>query len=325
MNGEFFPDDQINPAVLEAKRVGVVGYGNQGRAHCLNLRDLGVEVTVGQRPGAGFDQAIADGFSPVTIREATETSDLLMLTLPDEHMPSIYESEIATELNAGSCLLFCHGFAVHFGFLVPPSDVDVALVAPKGAGAKLRSEFEAGRGLMGLVGVHQDRSGQAQELALAYGWGIGCARVGLMETSFKEECETDLFGEQTVLCGGIPELIKAGYETLVEAGYSPQAAYLETLHEAKLITDLLYAEGLAGMRARISDTAEWGGYQTGESLVDEGVKERMKATLDRIQSGEFAKGWMAETSSGKKRLLESRQNEADSEIETVGSEIRKRL
>ena len=325
MNGEFYPEDMIQPELLTARRIGVIGYGNQGRAHCLNLRDQGITVTVGQRPGTGYEQAVSDGFSPLPINEAVGCCDMLMLTLPDEHIPAIFESEIEPELNAGSSLLFCHGFAVHFGYLVPPTDVDVMLVAPKGAGAKLRSEYEAGRGLMGLVGVYQDRSGSALQDALAYGWGIGCARVGLMETTFKEECETDLFGEQAVLCGGIPELIKAGYETLVEAGYSPQAAYLETLHEAKLITDLLYAEGLTGMRKRISDTAEWGGYKTGFSIVDEEVRQRMKEALERIQSGEFAQGWMAEATTGKRQLLGHSKEEANSSIETVGRQIRKRL
>jgi ketol-acid reductoisomerase len=280
-------------------------------------------VTVGARSGPGRDRASALGFDPVSIAEAAKTCNLLMMSLPDEHMADIYHAEIAPHVDGSKTLMVCHGFAFHFGFIAPPPGVDVCLAAPKGSGASMRREFESGRSLAGLVAVLQDATGSALQTALSYAWGMGCARTMVIETTFQEECVTDLFGEQAVLCGGIPELIKAAFHTLTAAGYPPEAAYLECLHEAKLITDLLYERGLAGMRKAISDTAEWGGYQAGSALIDEATQARLDHLLSRIESGEFAKEWVAEARQGKPNLKRLRNSEANDEIEAVGDQLRK--
>ena len=247
---------------------------------------------------------------------------MLMMSLPDEAMADVYGAEIASAVRPGKTLMVCHGFAFHFGLIKPPAGVDVCLAAPKGSGASLRREYLAGRSLAGLVAVYQDATGSTLEMALSYAWGLGCARSVVIETTFAEECETDLFGEQAVLCGGIPELIKAAFEVLVEAGYSPESAYLECLHEAKLNMDLIYERGLTGMREAISDTAEWGGFRTGRRLVDEGVKARMREVLGKIRSGKFAGEWVEQAHSGKKELASMRDEEAKHPIEEVGKRLR---
>jgi ketol-acid reductoisomerase len=248
-----------------------------------------------------------------------------MMALPDEHMAEVYRESVEPKLDHTKSLFVCHGFTFHFGLIEAPDGIDVCLAAPKGSGASMRREFEAGRSLAGLVAVYQDATGHALELALSYAWGIGCARSLVIETTFQEECVTDLFGEQAVLCGGIPELIKAAFETLVARGYSPEAAYLECLHEAKLITDLLYERGLNGMREAISDTAEWGGYQVGQRLVNAEARAEMRRVLDQIESGEFARGWVEETRNGKPTLKRLRSEEATSQIEETGQALRKKM
>jgi ketol-acid reductoisomerase len=288
----------------------------------LNLRDQGVGVVVGAREGKGRQTALEDGFSPLSLADASCACDVLMMALPDESMADIYAAEIAPAVAPGMALMVCHGFAFHFGLVSAPEGVDVCLAAPKGSGASLRREYEAGGSLAGLVAVYQDASGSALELAKSYAWGLGCGRSVVIETTFEEECVTDLFGEQAVLCGGIPELIKAAFDVLVEAGYSPESAYLECLHEAKLITDLIYERGLKGMRQAISDTAEWGGYQTGTRLVDESVKAKMREVLKDIRSGGFAQSWVDEARAGKRELHRLREAEADSAIEDVGRRLR---
>ena len=319
---KFYYRRDVDPEVILGRSVAVLGYGNQGRAQALNLRDQGVAVTVGARMGNGRETALKDGFDAADLEAAAAVSDVVMMTLPDESMAEVYRAHIEPSIKPGKTLMVCHGFAFNFGFIHAPSGVDVCMVAPKGSGASLRGAYEAGLGLAGLVAVHQDASGEALSVALSYAWGIGCARSVIMETTFKEECETDLFGEQAVLCGGIPELIKAAFETLVEAGYSPEAAYFECMHEAKLITDLMYERGLSGMREAISDTAEWGGYQAGKRIVDDGVRKRMKKVLDEVQSGKFAKGWVGEAEGGKKTLHQLREEESRLAIEEVGKTLR---
>ena len=319
----IYSEADIDPGIVQGRTVAVIGYGNQGRAQALNLRDSGVAVRVGQRTGGpGWDSSTADGLAPVTIADAAELGEIVMLTLPDESMADIYEEHVAPAMKPGKTLLVCHGYALHFGFLKPRGDMDVALAAPKGSGATLRKEVSEGRSLTGLVAVHQDATGSAQATALSYLSAIGCGTT-VIGTTVEEECVTDLFGEQAVLCGGIPELIKAAYEVLVEAGYSPESAYIECLHEAKLITDLLYERGLSGMREAISDTAEWGGYQAGTLLIDETVRERMRAVLQEIRSGRFAAGWNEESGSGKKELLRLRDEESKHAVEDVGRKLRK--
>ncbi|MCH7905359.1 MAG: ketol-acid reductoisomerase [Armatimonadetes bacterium] len=321
----IIPESDIDPSLIKGKTVAIIGYGNQGRAHSLNLRDRGITVLVGQRRGGqGWKNAVSDGFEPTSLGEATSPADFVVLALPDESMAEVYEEQISKAMTPGKTLLVCHGFSIHFGFLKPRQDIDVVLAAPKGSGASLRKEVSEGRSMAGLVAVHQDVSGQALGIALSYTWGIGCHST-VIHTTFEEECVTDLFGEQAVLCGGIPELIKAAFDTLVEAGYSPESAYLECLHEAKLITDLLYERGLTGMREAISDTAEWGGYRAGKLLIDESVKERMRQVLGEIRSGKFAEEWVAESKTGKKRLHHMREEESRHAIEDVGRRLRERM
>lgn len=310
---------------LEGIKVAVLGYGNQGRAQALNLRDSGVDLRIGQRDGRGATQARDDGFNVISIQEAVAEADILMLTLPDEHMGEIYTADIAPSLRAGQTLLFSHGFAIHYRQIVPPSDVDVALVSPKGQARGVRERYLAGSGVPGLVAVHQDATGQALTTALAYAAACGYSRSLVLETTFAEETETDLFGEQAVLCGGIIDIIRSGYDTLVAAGYQPEMAYFECVHETKLIIDLLVERGLADMRRAISDTAEWGGYLAGPRLVNDETRATMQALLDAIQSGEFAEGWVAEAKAGKPRLHALRQAEADSGVEQIGGELRKAI
>lgn len=272
--------NDIKDEVLKNKRVAVIGYGSQGHAHALNLKESGHDVVVGLRKGKSWDKAVEDGVEVKTVPEAVESADVVMVLLPDEYQPKVYEEQIKPNLKAGAALAFAHGFNVHFNQVVPPSDVDVFLVAPKGPGHLVRRTFEEGAGVPALIGVEQDVSGEAKEVALAYAKGIGGGRAGVLETSFQEETETDLFGEQAVLCGGLTSLVKAGFETLTEAGYQPEVAYFECLHELKLIVDLMYEGGLEGMRYSISDTAQWGDFVSGPRVVDETTKAPHERSAD---------------------------------------------
>ncbi|WP_342508657.1 ketol-acid reductoisomerase [Sporosarcina sp. FSL K6-2383] len=319
---KMYYNQDINEAVLQDKKIAVIGYGSQGHAHARNLQDSGFNVVVGVRPGKSFDQAKQDGLQVTTVKEAAEQADFIMVLLPDERQKQVYEAEIAPALTAGKSLVFAHGFNVHFGQIKPPADVDVFLVAPKGPGHLVRRTFEAGAGVPALFAIYQDVSGKAKDVALAYAKGIGSARGGVLETTFEEETVTDLFGEQAVLCGGLTSLVKAGFETLVEAGYQPELAYFETLHETKLIVDLMYEGGMAGMRYSISDTAEWGDFVSGPRVVDADTKARMKDILTDIQSGKFAKEWIEENENGRPNFNRIEEEEAKHQIEEVGQKLR---
>ncbi|MDW0112519.1 MULTISPECIES: ketol-acid reductoisomerase [Sporosarcina] len=319
---KMYYNQDINEGLLQGKTIAVVGYGSQGHAHAQNLKDSGFNVVVGVRPGKSFDQAKEDGLEVKTVAEAAEQADIIMILLPDERQKKVYDEEIKPALTAGKSLVFAHGFNVHFGQIVPPADVDVFLVAPKGPGHLVRRTYEAGAGVPALFAVYQDVSGQAKDVALAYAKGIGSARAGVLETSFKEETETDLFGEQAVLCGGLTSLVKAGFETLVEAGYQPELAYFETMHELKLIVDLMYEGGMSGMRYSISDTAEWGDFVSGPRVVDADTKARMKDILTDIQEGKFAKGWIDENENGRPNFNAYEESEAKHQIEVVGEKLR---
>ena len=319
---KMYYNQDINEGLLQGKTIAVIGYGSQGHAHAQNLKESGHNVVVGVRPGKSFDQAKEDGLDVKTVAEAAEQADIIMILLPDERQKKVYDEEIQPALKAGKSLVFAHGFNVHFGQIKPPADVDVFLVAPKGPGHLVRRTYEAGAGVPALFAVFQDVSGQAKDVALAYAKGIGAARAGVLETSFKEETETDLFGEQAVLCGGLTSLVKAGFETLVEAGYQPELAYFETMHELKLIVDLMYEGGMSGMRYSISDTAEWGDYVSGPRVVDADTKARMKDILTEIQEGEFAEGWIAENENNRPDYNSYKESEAKHQIEVVGEKLR---
>jgi ketol-acid reductoisomerase len=304
-------------------KIAVLGYGSQGHAHALNLRDAGIEVEVGLREGSPSRPAAEDaGLSVGTVAEAVRGAQLVAVLLPDQTQPRVYEQEVAPNLAPEAALLFAHGFNVHYGRIEPPTGHDVVMVAPKGPGHIVRRLFEEGFGTPALVAVAQDASGQALELALAYGAAIGAGRAGMIETTFAEETETDLFGEQAVLCGGVTELIRAGFETLVEAGYQPEIAYYECLHELKLIVDLIWEGGLSGMRYSISDTAEFGDLTRGPRVIDEHVRETMRALLADVRSGAFAKEWIAEMDAGEPRLSELREQASGQVLEQVGGELR---
>ncbi|PIC68125.1 ketol-acid reductoisomerase [Sporosarcina sp. P16a] len=319
---KMYYNQDINEGLLEGKTIAIIGYGSQGHAHARNLKDSGFNVVVGVRAGKSFDQAKADGLETLSVKEASEKADLIMILLPDENQKAIYDAEIEPALAKGKSLVFAHGFNVHFGEIKPPADVDVFLVAPKGPGHLVRRTFEAGGGVPALFAVYQDVSGQAKDVALAYAKGIGSARGGVLETTFEEETVTDLFGEQAVLCGGLTSLVKAGFETLVEAGYQPELAYFETLHETKLIVDLMYEGGMAGMRYSISDTAEWGDFVSGPRVIDADTKARMKDILTDIQSGKFAKEWIEENKNGRPNFNAIEEAEAKHQIEEVGQKLR---
>lgn len=319
---KVFTDKDVDWSVFDKRRVAILGYGNQGHAHALNLRDSGAKVIVGARADSpSGDKAKAAGFDVYSYGEATALADVVMMTLPDEHIPAVYKADVAPNLKAGSALGFAHGLAVHFGHITVRKDVDLFLIGPKGAGRWLRAEFEAGRGLACLFAVEQDTTGHGRAIAIAYASGLGCGRAGMVETSFAEECETDLFGEQAVLCGGIPALIEAGYETLVEAGYAPEVAYFECLHEAKLIVDLMFEAGPTAMRHAISNTAEYGGYLAADRLVTDETRAEMRAILAEIRSGAFADRLMKDTLAGSPELgrFRAKQNQ---EIEPVGESVR---
>ncbi|MBD1381168.1 ketol-acid reductoisomerase [Metabacillus arenae] len=319
---KVYYNGDVNDQVLAGKKVAVIGYGSQGHAHALNLKESGADVVVGVRKGKSFDKAVEDGHNVYTVAEAAEQADVIMVLLPDEQQQKVYDAEIKQHLTSGKALVFAHGFNVHFHQIVPPSDVDVFLVAPKGPGHLVRRTYEEGAGVPALFAIYQDVTGKAKDLALAYAKAIGSARAGVLETSFKEETETDLFGEQAVLCGGLTSLVKSGFETLVEAGYQPELAYFECLHELKLIVDLMYEGGLEGMRYSISDTAQWGDFVSGPRVVDAKVKESMKAVLEDIQSGKFAKDWIVENQVNRPQFNAINQRENEHQIEKVGRELR---
>jgi ketol-acid reductoisomerase len=311
---------------LKGKTVAVLGYGSQGHAHSLNLRDSGIKVIVANRKDSSNGRlAIEHGFTPVSVEEAVQQGDLLIVTLPDEVQPDVYNKSIAPHLKAGKALGVTHGFNVHFKTIVPPKDVDVLLVAPKGPGHLVRSEYEKGGGVPCLLAVHQNASGKARDLGLAWARGIGGARSGIIETTFKDECETDLFGEQAVLCGGLSALIKAGFETLTEAGYPPEMAYFECVHEVKLIVDLIYQGGLDYMRYSISNTAEYGALTRGPRLVNAQTKAEMKKILGEIQSGQFAKEWRAEYQDGLKNFKRLYEADNNHPVEVTGRRLRKMM
>jgi ketol-acid reductoisomerase len=319
-------DEHADLTLLEGKTVAIIGYGSQGHAHALNLKDSGVSVVVGLREdSASVADARAEGLEVMSVADAASKGDLVMVLLPDERHHDIYNAEIVDGLAPGNMLLFGHGFSVHYDEVTPPAEVDVVLVAPKGPGHLVRRQFVEGSGVPGLIAVEQDATGNAQQLALAYAMGIGCTRGGVIETTFKDETETDLFGEQAVLCGGASALVQAGFETLVEAGYDPQMAYFECLHELKLIVDLMYEKGLAGMRYSISNTAEFGDYSRGSRVINDQVRAEMKQILGEIQSGEFAREWIAENRAGQENFLRMRAEQADTQIESTGQELRSKM
>ncbi|HNQ23837.1 MAG TPA: ketol-acid reductoisomerase [Phycisphaerae bacterium] len=322
MTMKMYRQDDADVTWLHAAPVAIVGYGNQGRAHALNLRDAGVQVLIGQRPGRSFDRAVADGFAPWPVREAVSAAGLTMLTLPDESAADVYAADVGSALHPGTTLGFVHGFNIRFGFIQPPADVNVVMIAPKGPGTLLRQLFVEGKGLPALLAVHHDATGTARQIALAWAAGIGATRAAVVETTFAEETETDLFGEQVVLCGGVSALTKAAFETLVEAGYTPELAYLECVHELKQIVDLLYSEGLSAMRRRVSNTAEYGDLTRGPRLVSEQTRREMRRILEEIRSGEFAREWIAEYRSGAKRFQALYEADAHSAYERAATAVR---
>jgi ketol-acid reductoisomerase len=319
----MFYDDDADLTLLDGKTVAIIGYGSQGHAHALNLKDSGVDVVVGLRPdSSSVEKARATGLEVTDITSAAARGDLVMLLAPDELHGSIYREAVSEGIDAGDMLMFGHGFSIHYGEIEPPPDVDVSLVAPKGPGHLVRRQFLEGSGVPGLIAMHQDVSGNARELTLGYARGIGCTRAGVIETTFKDETETDLFGEQSVLCGGVSELVRAGYETLVEAGYDPRLAYFECLHELKLIVDLMYEKGITGMRYSISNTAEYGDLTRGKKVIGEPTRQAMKQILADIQSGAFAREWIAENRAGQEHFKALRAEQADHQIEREGRELR---
>ncbi len=314
-----------NLSLLKGKTVAIIGYGSQGHAHALNLHESGINVVVGLYNGSkSWAKAEAAGLKVTTVEEAAKIADMIMILLPDEKQADIYKKQIAPHLTAGKTLAFAHGFNIHFAQIVPPSDVDVVMIAPKGPGHTVRSEYVEGKGVPCLVAVHQNATGKAMETALAYAAGIGGARAGVLETTFRQETETDLFGEQAVLCGGVTALMQAGFETLVEAGYDPQNAYFECIHEMKLIVDLIYQGGFSKMRYSISDTAEFGDYEIGKRIITEETKKEMKKVLAEIQDGTFAGKWITENkAAGRAHFLATRKVKAEHQLEKVGKELRK--
>lgn len=308
---------------LEGKTIAIIGYGSQGHAHAQNLRDSGCNVIIGQRPGGrNYELAKEHGFEPLSAADAAAKADCIMILVPDQHAATVYRESVAPNLKAGDTLFFAHGFNIHFSQIVPPKDVDVCMVAPKGPGHLVRRVYTEGGGVPCLAAVYQDASGKAMDTALAYAKGIGGARSGVIETTFREETETDLFGEQVVLCGGLCSLIQKGFETLVEAGYQPEIAYFECLHEVKLIVDLIYEGGMANMRYSISDTAEYGDYSRGPRVVTDETKAEMKKILGEIQNGSFAKEFILENQSGNAHFLATRRLQAEHQVEQVGAKLR---
>ena len=321
---KIYYQEDCNMALLEGKTVAVIGYGSQGHAHALNLKESGVNVVVGLYEGSkSWAKAEAQGLKVYTAAEAAKMADIIMILINDEKQAAMYKKDVEPNLEEGNMLMFAHGFAIHFGQITPPANVDVTMIAPKGPGHTVRSEYQAGKGVPCLVAVEQDYTGKAKDKALAYAAAIGGARAGVLETTFKVETETDLFGEQAVLCGGVTALMKAGFETLVEAGYAPENAYFECIHEMKLIVDLIYESGFQGMRYSISNTAEYGDYITGPKIVTEETKKAMKQILSDIQDGTFAKDWISENQTSCMHFRAMRQREASHQLEEVGAELRK--
>jgi ketol-acid reductoisomerase len=319
-------DNDADLSQLDGKTVAILGYGSQGHAHALNLHESGVDVVVGLREGSeSVAKAEADGLEVVSVADAASRGDVVMVLLPDEQQAKIWDEQIKDGIAPGNLLLFAHGFAIHFDQIDPGPGVDIALVAPKGPGHLVRRQFTEGAGVPGLMAIHQDATGNARDLALAYAKGIGCTRGGVIETSFKEETETDLFGEQAVLCGGVSELVQAGYETLVDAGYDPRLAYFECLHELKLIVDLMYEKGIGGMRYSISNTAEYGDLTRGKRVITDETRAAMKQILSEIQSGEFAREWIAENNAGQENFKRMREEQASKQIETEGAKLRDKM
>ncbi len=320
---KVYYDKDADLSLVKGKKVAIIGYGSQGHAHAQNLQDSGIEVTVGLRKGgASWDKAKKGGIKVAEMDEAIRGADIVMVLLPDEHHAAVYKEFIEPNIRKGGSLAFAHGFNIHYGLIQPREDLDVWMVAPKAPGHTVRSTYAAGGGVPMLIAVHRDRSGKARDLALSYAGAIGGGKAGVIETNFKEETETDLFGEQSVLCGGCVELVKAGFDTLVEAGYAPEMAYFECLHELKLIVDLMYEGGIGTMNYSISNNAEFGEYVTGPKIIDKGTRERMRAVLDRIQSGEYAKEFVLENRAGAPTLLSRRRMTAELPIEQVGARLR---
>ncbi|AGC68370.1 ketol-acid reductoisomerase IlvC [Thermoclostridium stercorarium subsp. stercorarium DSM 8532] len=324
---KLYYDSDCDLKLLENKTVAVIGYGSQGHAHAQNLRDSGVKVIVGLAPDSkSREKAKQDGLTVMDTAEAAKAADIIMLLVPDQVQADIYKESIEPNLEEGNMLMFAHGFNIHYSQIVPPEYVDVTMIAPKGPGHTVRSQYLEGRGVPALIAVHQDYTGKAREYALAYAAAIGAGRAGILETTFREETETDLFGEQAVLCGGITELMKAGFETLVEAGYQPECAYFECVHEMKLIVDLIYQGGFEFMRYSVSDTAEYGDYTTGKRIINEESRKAMKQVLAEIQDGTFASKWIAENKAGgRARLLTTRRKEAEHLLAKTGRELRKMM
>ncbi len=326
MPATIYYDRDASLQPLLGKTIAVIGYGSQGHAHAQNLRDSGLSVIVGLHEGSkSRDRARADGFQVMSVAEAAEAADVIMVVIPDQTQKVVYDESIAPHLSAGKTLMFAHGFNIHFGQIVPPADVDVSMIAPKSPGHRLRELYQEGVGVPALLAIHQDASGKAKEVALAYAKGLGSTRAGVLETTFKEETETDLFGEQAVLCGGVSHLVEAAFNTLVEAGYQPEIAYFECLHELKLIVDLFYVGGLSYMRYSVSDTAEYGDYTAGPKIIDDHVKQTMKELLQAIQDGSWARGWIEENRSGRKNFMRLREAHANTLIEQVGKQLREMM
>ena len=320
---QLYYDSDADLSLIRDKKIAIIGYGSQGHAHALNLKDSGLDVIVGLYKGSKSEsKATKDGLEVISVSEASSKADWIMILLPDEFQKDVYLSEIEPHLKEGKILSFAHGFNIRFGLIKPPNDVDVVMIAPKGPGHTVRWEYQNGQGVPALFAVEQDSSGNARSLAMAYAKGIGGTRAGILETNFKEETETDLFGEQAVLCGGLSELVKAGFETLVEAGYQPELAYFECLHEVKLIVDLMVKGGLSQMRDSISNTAEFGDYVSGKRLINKNTKEEMKRILEDIQKGVFAKNFVSECEAGKPLMNKLREENSKHEIEKVGKELR---
>ncbi len=323
---KMYYDADCNFKKLEGKKIAIIGYGSQGHAHALNLKESGADVRVGLYTGSpSWAKAEACGLTVMTAEDAAKEADIIMVLIPDEKQRAMYETSIAPYLTKGKSLVFAHGFNIHFGQIKPPADVDVWMVAPKGPGHTVRSQYQEGRGVPCLIAIHQDATGTAKETALAYAMGVGGGRAGIFETSFREETETDLFGEQAVLCGGVSELIQAGFDTLVQAGYAPEMAYFECCHELKLIVDLINAGGLAGMRYSVSDTAEYGDYVTGKRIITEETRKEMKQVLAEVQDGTFARNWLVENQVNRPYFNAKKRMERESLLETTGEELRAKM
>ena len=320
-------DSDCNMGLLSNRTVAIIGYGSQGHAHAQNLKESGVKVIVGlRRDSSSWAKAEAAGLTVMEVPDAAKAADMVMMLVPDEKAADIYYAEVAPNLVEGNMLMFAHGFNIHFNLITPPANVDVAMVAPKGPGHTVRSQYQEGKGVPSLIAIHQDYTGKAKDYALAYASGIGAGRAGILETSFRQETETDLFGEQAVLCGGVTELMKAGFDTLVEAGYEPEMAYFECIHEMKLIVDLINSGGFAMMRYSVSNTAEYGDYRTGKRLITDETRKEMKKVLTEIQDGTFASEFMTEFSAGRQaKFLSTRRLESEHPLEKVGAELRKMM